>query len=52
MKLVSFLKEFSIDVTFVGGCATVAFGTYQIYQPAGWIVAGLLAVLIAYLANK
>lgn len=33
-------RAFIADGLFVGGLAAVSFGSFQIYVPLGWIVAG------------
>lgn len=32
----------------IGGAAAVAYGAWQVFHPAGWIVGGLLAVIAGW----
>lgn len=38
------------DAVGLGGAGLVAYGTWLVYQPAGFIVAGILLLLGAWLA--
>lgn len=36
-----------LDVTIIGSVASVAYGSWLVFPPAGFIVGGLLALLLA-----
>lgn len=36
------------DLTGLAGAASVAYGAWQVYPPAGWIVGGGLALIAAW----
>ena len=40
------------DLVGLSGAASIAYGTWVIYRPAGFIVGGMLAVIGAYLAGR
>lgn len=35
------------DVMLFGGCGLLGYGCYQVYQPAGFIVPGVIFVFVA-----
>lgn len=45
-------KNLTVDAIGLGGAAAVSYGTYQIYQPAAYVVGGLAAVIVAWLLGK
>ena len=40
----SALAEILVDLAGVGGVAAIAYGTWAIYEPAGFIVGGAIVV--------
>lgn len=40
------------DVLAVCGAASLAYGTFQIWIPAGWIITGILFILSAIIWSK
>ena len=40
------------DIVAVMGCAAVAYGAYMIAAPAGWIVGGVLALILGALGSN
>ncbi len=39
-------------VCFFGGLGAVVFGSWEMYRPAGFIIGGLLLVIIGMLINR
>lgn len=39
------LKQLLPDVLLVSGAASVSFGAWLAYAPAGWIIGGVLAIV-------
>lgn len=48
----SALPVLSIDALGVAGSVTLVYGIWQIHQPAAFIVAGLLAIVVSILAAR
>lgn len=40
------------DILAVAGAASVAYGAYLIAAPAGWIVGGVLALIVGALGSN
>lgn len=40
------------DVVFMIGCALVVFGIGKMYEPAAWIVAGVMLAAVSFLRAK
>ena len=40
------------DVAIIGGLALVAFGAFEIYQPSGFIVAGIELAALGWLLDR
>lgn len=40
------------DALLVGGAAAISAGAWQVYAPAGWIVAGLFALAGGWLLSR
>mgnify|MGYP000090022793 FL=1 len=40
------------DALLVGGAGAVSFGAGMVYLPAGWIVGGLFALAVGWMAAK
>jgi hypothetical protein len=40
------MKSIISDLIILAGASAVTYGTYQIYQPAGYICGGLFAIAI------
>jgi hypothetical protein len=49
---VSKLTAFLPDALLLGGAGALAYGAWLIYQPAGFIVAGALALLGGVLLSR
>jgi hypothetical protein len=49
---VSKIKDWALDLTGATGMCLVAFGAWQVYPPAGYIVGGLLLLGVSYLLSK
>jgi hypothetical protein len=50
--VVGVLPEMLIDGLGIGGALAISCGAWEIYRPAGWITAGVLAVSGALLMAK
>jgi hypothetical protein len=46
-KLLTALPVLARDATGIAGAGLVAYGAWRIYAPAGFIVAGLLLILVS-----
>jgi hypothetical protein len=46
------IKSALRDVVFLIGSATAAWGVFQIYPPAAWIVSGVLVAWLAIPGRK
>ena len=40
------------DALLIGGAGAVSFGAGMVYLPAGWIVGGLFALAVGWMAAK
>lgn len=40
------------DAMLIGGAVSVSYGSWLVYEPAGFIVAGLLLLVAGVLASK
>ncbi len=50
--LVAAVPVMTRDLAGLGGAALVAYGTWLIYVPAGFIIGGVLLILAAVLAAR
>jgi hypothetical protein len=41
------LVEISRDLLWIAGASSIAFGAFQAWPPAGWMVGGLAAMVLA-----
>jgi hypothetical protein len=51
-RLIAALPVVLCDLVGIAGAAAVAYGAWQIYQPAGWVVGGTLAIAAAWLVAR
>lgn len=45
-------RDHLIDALFLAGAAALVYGARSVYQPAGWIVFGVMGMVGAYLLEK
>ena len=44
------MRVLALDVVFVAGVAALVYGVAQVYQPAAWILGGLVTAAAALVA--
>lgn len=45
-------RQLAFDALGLAGIASITEGAREIYQPAGWIIAGLFVVAYAVMASR
>lgn len=50
--VIAALPVLFVDVVGLGGAGALVYGIWQIYQPAAFIVAGVLAIAVSFMLAR
>ena len=51
-KAIELLRQFPKNVLYVAGLVSFVYGWWQVWHPLGWILGGVLAVLLSFIIDK